>query len=282
MKAVEFNSGKLPNWCPGCGNFAIWNALKGAFAELEINGKDIVNVSGIGCSGKMLNYLKTYGFHTLHGRTMPIATGIKLANHKLTVLVNGGDGDGYGMGMGHFVHAIRRNLDITYIIHNNHIYGLTTGQASPTTDRGLKSKSTPHGVIDEPLNGLLISLSAGATFIARGYSGDMEHLKNLIKEGITHKGFAHIEVLQPCVTFGKTYSYEYYNSKVYKLTEEYDRSSYTEALKIIKEEDKLAIGVIYQTKKLTQEEMITQISESSLFEKGVNKKDITLIMDRMG
>lgn len=282
MKAVEFNSGKLPNWCPGCGNFAIWNAIKGAFAELEIDGKDIVNISGIGCSGKMLNYLKTYGFHTLHGRTMPIATGVKLTNHKLTVLVNGGDGDGYGMGMGHFVHAIRRNLDITYIIHNNHVYGLTTGQASPTTDRGVKSKSTPYGVIDEPLNGLLISLSAGATFIARGYSGDMEHLKNLIKEGITHKGFSHIEVLQPCVTFGKSYSYEYYDSKVYKLTEEYDRSSYTEALRIIQEEDKLAIGVIYQTKKITQEELLPQISDTSLFEKGINKKDIGPIMDRMG
>ncbi|MCA1927022.1 MAG: 2-oxoacid:ferredoxin oxidoreductase subunit beta [Calditerrivibrio sp.] len=282
MKAVEFNSGKLPNWCPGCGNFAIWNAIKGAFAELGINGKDIVNISGIGCSGKMLNYLRTYGFHTLHGRTMPVATGVKLANNRLTVLINGGDGDGYGMGMGHFVHAIRRNLDITYLVHNNHVYGLTTGQASPTTDRGLKSKSTPHGVIDEPLNGLLISLSAGATFVARGYSGDMEHLKNLIKEGINHKGFAHIEVLQPCVTFGKTYSYEYYDSKVYKLTEEYDRSNYADALRIIQEEDKLAIGVIYQTKKLTQEEMLPQISHTSLFEKGVNKRDITSIMDRMG
>lgn len=278
MKAVEFNSGKIPNWCPGCGNFAIWNAIKGALAELEINGKDIVNISGIGCSGKMLNYLRTYGFHTLHGRTMPVATGVKLTNHKLTVLVNGGDGDGYGMGMGHFIHAIRRNLDITYLVHNNHVYGLTTGQASPTTDKGLKSKSTPHGVIDEPLNGLLISLSAGATFIARGYSGDLEHLKQIIKEGINHRGFAHIEILQPCVTFGKSYGYEYYDEKVYKLSEEHDRSDFQSALKIIQENDKLALGVIYKIEKPTQEDQLPQLKAGTLIEQRVNLRDISPLM----
>lgn len=278
MKAVEFNSGKIPNWCPGCGNFAIWNAIKGALAELEINGKDIVNISGIGCSGKMLNYLRTYGFHTLHGRTMPVATGVKLTNHKLTVLVNGGDGDGYGMGMGHFIHAIRRNLDITYLIHNNHVYGLTTGQASPTTDKGLKSKSTPHGVIDEPLNGLLISLSAGATFIARGYSGDLEHLKQIIKDGIKHKGFAHIEILQPCITFGKSYGYEYYDERVYKLNEEHNRSDFQSAMKIIQENDKLALGVIYQIEKPTQEDQLPQLKAGTLIEQGVKLRDISPLM----
>jgi 2-oxoglutarate ferredoxin oxidoreductase subunit beta len=282
MKAIDFNSGKIPNWCPGCGNFAIWNAIKGALAELELNGKDVVNVSGIGCSGKMLNYLRTYGFHTLHGRTMPIATGIKLSNHKLTVLVNGGDGDGYGMGMGHFVHAIRRNLDITYLIHNNHIYGLTTGQASPTTDRGLKSKSTPYGVIDEPLNGLLMSLSAGATFIARGYSGDLEHLKEIIKQGILHKGFSHIEILQPCVTFGKTYSYEYYDERIYKLDESHNVSDYNSALNVIRQEDKIALGVIYKIEKPTQESQLPQLAKDTLVAEPVKVRDISLLMEKMG
>jgi len=150
------------------------------------------------------------------------------------------------MGMGHFVHAIRRNLDITYLIHNNHIYGLTTGQASPTTDKGLKSKSTPYGVIDEPLNGLLVSLSAGATFIARGYCGDLEHLKEIIKQGIIHKGFSHIEILQPCVTFGKTYSYEYYDERIYKLDENHNVMDYYSALNVIRQEDRIALGVIYK------------------------------------
>jgi len=278
MKAVEFNSGKMPNWCPGCGNFAIWNAIRGALAELEINGKDIVNISGIGCSGKMLNYLRTYGFHTLHGRTMPVATGVKLTNHKLTVLVNGGDGDGYGMGIGHFIHAIRRNIDITYLVHNNHVYGLTTGQASPTTDKGLKSKSTPHGVIDEPLNALFLSLSAGATFIARGYSGDLEHLKSIIKAGIMHNGFAHIEILQPCVTFGKSYGYEYYDERVYKLPEDYNPNDFNSALNIIQEKDRLALGVIYKLDKPTQEENIPQLKDATLIEQGVHKRDISNII----
>ncbi|MEF3254615.1 MAG: 2-oxoacid:ferredoxin oxidoreductase subunit beta [Deferribacterales bacterium] len=281
MKAMEFNSGKIPNWCPGCGNFAIWNAIKGAVAELEINGKDIVNVSGIGCSGKMLNYLRTYGFHTLHGRTMPVATGVKLANHKLTVIVNGGDGDGYGMGIGHLIHAIRRNLDITYLIHNNHVYGLTTGQASPTADKGLKTKSTPHGVIDEPLNGLLLALSAGATFIARGYSGELEFLKEIIKEGILHKGFSLIEILQPCVTFGKSYNYEYYDNKVYRLGSEHERSDYMSALNILMEQEKLATGVIYKIEKPTQESQLPQLQIGSLIEQGVQKRDITEILDKM-
>lgn len=275
MKAVEFNSGKIPNWCPGCGNFAIWNAIKGALAELDINGKDIVNISGIGCSGKMLNYLRTYGFHTLHGRTMPVATGVKLTNHKLTVIVNGGDGDGYGMGMGHFIHAIRRNLNITYLIHNNHVYGLTTGQASPTTDKGLKSKSTPHGVIDEPLNGLFVSLSAGATFIARGYSGDLEHLKSIIKAGIMHNGFAHIEILQPCVTFGKHYGYEYYDERVYRIADDHNPENFEEALKLIREKDKISLGIIYRIDRLTQEEQLPQIKDKTLIEQGVMKKDIS-------
>lgn len=274
MKAIEFNSGKLPVWCPGCGNFAIWNAIKGALADLEINGKDVVNISGIGCSGKMLNHLRTYGFHSLHGRTLPVATGVKLSNHKLTVIVNGGDGDGYGMGAGHFIHTIRRNPDITYLVHDNHIYGLTTGQASPTTGRGLKSKSTPHGVIDEPLNPVAVALNAGASFVARGYSGEVEHLRGLIKEGITYKGFAYIDILQPCVTFGKTYSYEYYDERIYKLDEKYDCSNFENAMKKAWEEDKIALGIIYKKDRAVYESLHTQLSKGTLTEISGELRDI--------
>lgn len=274
MKALEFNSGKIPVWCPGCGNFAIWNAIKMALADLSINGKDVVNVSGIGCSGKMLNHLKTYGFHTLHGRTLPVATGIKLANHKLTVLVNGGDGDGYGMGMGHFIHTIRRNIDITYLVHNNHIYGLTTGQASPTTDKNLKSKSTPHGVIDEPLNPLAVALNAGAAFVARGYSGEIEHLKELIKEGINFKGFSYIDILQPCVTFGKTYSYEYYDERIYKLDENYDSTNFDNAMKKILEKDKIPLGIFYKKEKDEYAKLHKQISDDILLNKSSKLRNI--------
>lgn len=275
MKAIEFNSGKIPVWCPGCGNFAIWNAIKGALADLNINGKDVVNISGIGCSGKMLNHLRTYGFHSLHGRTLPIAVGVKLSNHKLTVIVNGGDGDGYGMGAGHFVHTIRRNPDITYLVHDNHVYGLTTGQASPTTDKGLKSKSTPHGVIDEPLNPLAVALNAGATFVARGYSGEVEHLKDLIKAGINYKGFSYIDILQPCVTFGKTYSYEYYDEKIYKLDDSYDSSSFEEAMKKVWEKDKIALGIIYKKERTAYEELHTQLEKGVLTDTSGKLRDVS-------
>lgn len=275
MKAIEFNSGKIPVWCPGCGNFAIWNAIKGALADLNINGKDVVNISGIGCSGKMLNHLRTYGFHSLHGRTLPVATGVKLSNHKLTVIVNGGDGDGYGMGAGHFIHTIRRNPDITYLVHDNHVYGLTTGQASPTTDKGLKSKSTPHGVIDEPLNPLAAALNAGATFVARGYSGEVEHLKDLIKAGINYKGFSYIDILQPCITFGKTYSYEYYGEKNYKLDDSYDSSSFEEAMKKVWEKDKIALGVVYKKERTAYEALHPQLEKGLLIDTSGKLRDVS-------
>lgn len=275
MKAMDYNSGKTPVWCPGCGNFAIWNAIKGALAELGINGKDVVNISGIGCSGKMLNYLRTYGFHALHGRTLPVATGVKLSNHKLTVIVNGGDGDGYGMGVGHFIHAIRRNLDLTYLVHNNHVYGLTTGQASPTTDKGLKSKSTPYGVIDEPLNPLAVALNAGATFVARGYSGEVEHLKSLIIEGINYKGFAYIDILQPCVTFGKTYSYEYYDERIYKLDESYDFTSFDNAMEKIWEREKIALGIIYKKERDEYTSLHPQLKDDILLNSTGKLRDIS-------
>ncbi|BAI80282.1 2-oxoacid oxidoreductase, beta subunit [Deferribacter desulfuricans SSM1] len=279
MKAHELNTGKTPVWCPGCGNYAIWNALKGAIADLNLNPWEVVTVSGIGCSGKMVNHIRCYGFHSLHGRVLPVATGVKLANHKLTVIANGGDGDGYGMGMGHFVHAMRRNIDLTYIVHDNRTYGLTTGQASPTAKRGTVTKSTPEGVFEEPVNPIAFALSAGATFIARGYSGESEHLKELIKKAINHKGFALIDVLQPCVSFARDYSYDYYDSRIYFLDENYNSNNKESAFKLAFEKDKYALGIIYEDKsKPTYEEQHGVLKEKTLCEQGVKLKDISPLL----
>ncbi|MCX7771350.1 MAG: thiamine pyrophosphate-dependent enzyme, partial [Proteobacteria bacterium] len=214
-----YNTYQTPSWCPGCGNFGIWYALKNAFNELGFQNHDITMVFGIGCSGNLSNFLKVYGFHSIHGRTLPVASGIKFANHKLNVIATSGDGDGLGIGLGHFIHTCRRNIDITYIIHDNRVYGLTTGQTSPTSPKGFSSKSTPFGVIELPVNPLALAILSGATFVARGYSGEIDHLSSLIVQGIKHKGFSVIDVLQPCVTFNPSYSYPFYNPRVYKLEE---------------------------------------------------------------
>jgi 2-oxoglutarate ferredoxin oxidoreductase subunit beta len=187
MKPEDYNTGQTPVWCPGCGNFGILMAVRQALAELEMPKYDTVVVSGIGCSDKYHQYIDTYGFQSIHGRILPIAMGIRLANHKLKVIAIGGDGDGYGIGMCHFIHAMRRNLDVTYIVCNNQIYGLTTGQTSPTSEKGFETKSTPNGNIEMPVNPIALALSAGATFIARGFAGDVNHLKDLIKNGLQHK-----------------------------------------------------------------------------------------------
>jgi 2-oxoglutarate ferredoxin oxidoreductase subunit beta len=246
MKALDYNTGQKPVWCPGCGNFAIWNSIKKALADADIEPHKLVLVSGIGCSGKMINHVRAYGFHALHGRTLPVATGIKLAKPEMKVMVNGGDGDGYGMGVGHFVHAMRRNVDITYIVHDNRVYGLTTGQASPTNEIGVSSKSTPFGVVDEPLNPLALAVETGATYVARSFSGESEQLAELILGGLNHKGFALIDVFQPCVTFGGKFQYEYYQDKVYKM-EDHDPSDREAALKRTREHEKLPLGLFYKT-----------------------------------
>lgn len=208
-----------PNWCPGCGNFGILTALKGAMVELSLDPCKVAISTGIGCGSKLNHWIKCYGFEGLHGRPLPVATGIKLANPELTVVAVGGDGDGYGLGMGHFIHSMRRNLNITYIVQDNQIYGLTTGQASPTSEKGTKSKSTPFGAIELPVNPIELAFASGATYIARGYAGDLPHLTSLISGGLKHRGFALIDVFQPCVTFNKVNTYEFFNNRVYKLEE---------------------------------------------------------------
>ncbi len=232
LKMSDFKTDVFADWCPGCGDFGIMTALQMALAELGLEPHQVVIVSGIGCSGKEPHNVKAYGVHTLHGRTLPFATGIKIANPELVVIAIGGDGDGLGIGAGHFVNTGRRNLDLTYIIHNNGVYGLTKGQASPTLRLGLKTKALPKPNVNEAVNPIALALVSGYTFVARSYAYDVKHLKEIIKQGIQHKGLAFIDALQPCPTYNDINTKEWYagedrkdpktgkpTSRLYKLEE---------------------------------------------------------------
>ncbi len=271
----ELNSGHMPDWCAGCGDFGILIAIKNACVKLGIEPHNTVVASGIGCSGKLPHFIKTYGYEGLHGRVLPAATGIHLANTQLTVIAVGGDGDGYGIGMGHFMHAMRRNLDFTYVVHNNEIYGLTVGQTSPTTKKGVKTKSTPHGAIEKEVNPLMCSLAAGATFVARGFSGDIPHLTDLIAQGISHRGIAHIDVFQPCTTWRKDLSYEVYQKMIYKLDKEgHDPASYEAALKKAQEYERWPIGVFYKKEEPIYTDEIPFIKDKPLVKHDISNVNI--------
>jgi 2-oxoglutarate/2-oxoacid ferredoxin oxidoreductase subunit beta len=221
-----------PDWCPGCGDFGVLAAIQKALVELRIPNHNVVAISGIGCSSNLPGFINTYGMHTLHGRALAVATGLKLANHDLTVLVTGGDGDGFGIGGNHFLHTMRRNVDLLYIVMDNQIYGLTTGQTSPTSRIGMKTKSMPFGNIEAPVNPISLALAAGATFVARGFSGDQKHLTDLIKQGIEHKGFSFLDVFSPCVTYNHDNTYQWYRPRVKKLEDDpaYDATDWPAAM----------------------------------------------------
>ncbi len=268
----DFNTKDMVQWCPGCGNFALAAALKGALAELGKKPENTVICSGIGCSGKTPHYLYTYGFEGLHGRPVPVASAVKLANTNLTVIAEGGDGDGYGIGVQHFVHIMRRNYDLTYIVHNNQIYGLTTGQASPTSLLGMKTKTTPWGVIETPFNPILTAINGGATYVARGFTGDPVHLKELFKGAMEHKGFALVDVFQPCVTFNRYNTYEWFRERVYRLEDAKHNPKDKKAAVEKAEEDsrteykKVPIGLFYKEEKPTYEDLLPQIKGKPLVE----------------
>ncbi len=219
LKAKDFKGKVEPDWCPGCGDFGLLNSVQKALAELGKKPHEVLCVSGIGCSSNFPGYLNAYGMHTLHGRALAVATGAKLANHKLTVLVTGGDGDGYGIGGNHFVHTARRNVDLTYLVMNNQIYGLTTGQVSPSSLVGMKTKSTPFGNVERPVHPTAAAIVNGATFAARGFSGHGKHLVSIIKQAIEHKGFSHVDVFSPCVTFNHDNTYDFFRDRVKQLEE---------------------------------------------------------------
>ena len=238
-----------PDWCPGCGDFGVLKSLKMAAGRLGIAPKDLMIVSGIGCSSNLPGFIHSYGVHSLHGRAVAVAEGIKLGNHGLNVVVTGGDGDGYGIGIGHFIHAMRRNIDITYIVMNNQIYGLTTGQASPTTMKDMRTKSTPRGNAEMPINPIALALVSGATYVARGFSGEPEHMAQLIAGAIKHRGFSLIDVFSPCVTYNKVNTYPFFKQRVYKLEDEaaYESSNTAMALnRSFEWGDKIPIGVFYK------------------------------------
>lgn len=248
IEASMYKTEVKPTWCPGCGDYAVLRALQMAVASLKLDPSNILIVSGIGCSSNLPHFIRAFGFHGIHGRVIPVASGAKLANPELIVIGTGGDGDGYGIGCGHFIHAMRRNLDITYVVMNNQIYGLTTGQASPTSEMQMKTKSTPEGVIENPVNPIALALGAGATYIARGFSGDAKGLAEIMEQGIRHKGFSLVDVLSPCVTYNKYNTYDYFRQRVYNLQSEgHDTSDIRAAWsKAIEWGERIPIGIFYQ------------------------------------
>lgn len=249
-------------WCPGCGNFPILNIVKTALAELDIPPTEAVICSGIGQAAKTPHYLRVHYFNGLHGRALSPATAIKIANPKLTVIAESGDGDTYGEGGNHFLHTIRRNPDITSMVHNNMIYGLTKGQASPTSERGLKNPIQPDGVVLEPFNPLAVALSLDCTFVARVFSGDIPQAVAIVKQAIEHKGYALVDVFQPCVVFNKQNTFQWFKEHTYYLDETYDKTDKLSAMKLALETEKLALGVIYQrTGKPTYETLVREGDE---------------------
>jgi 2-oxoglutarate ferredoxin oxidoreductase subunit beta len=263
----DFRNNIKPNWCPGCGDFSIQAAIQRAAANVGLEPEQLGVVSGIGCSGRISGYINAYGFHGVHGRSLPIAQGLKMANRELTVLAAGGDGDGFAIGMGHTVHAIRRNIDITYIVMDNQIYGLTKGQTSPRSAEGFKTKSTPAGSIESALSPLEVALAAGATFVAQSFSSNLKQLTALIEAGMKHKGFSFINVFSPCVTFNKVNTYDWFKENIVDLEEtpDYDPSNRVMAMTKIMETNGLLTGLIYQnTNKTSYESLVPGFKEEAL------------------
>ena len=244
--AKDFQGDVRPDWCAGCGDYGVLSSLQNAYAKLGKGNHEHLTVSGIGCSSNLPGYIQTYGMHTLHGRSLAVATGAKLANHEMNVVVTGGDGDGYGIGGNHFIHTMRKNIDLLYIVMDNQIYGLTIGQASPTSLMDMKTKSTPFGNIEAPLNPIAMAIVTGATYVARGFSGNPRQLAELMYNGMQHKGFALIDVFSPCITFNRDNTTAFFKQRVQEL-EDHDPSNKAAALEqAVKWGDEIPIGLLYQ------------------------------------
>ncbi|MCG8499935.1 MAG: 2-oxoacid:ferredoxin oxidoreductase subunit beta [Firmicutes bacterium] len=265
MLNTRFEQSKETAWCPGCGNFGIMNALESVLNELELKPHEVVICSGIGQAAKMPQYINANGFNGLHGRALPPATGIKIANKNLKVIINSGEGDTYGEGGNHFIHTIRRNIDIAHFVHNNQIYGLTKGQASPTTDMRFVTEVQAGGVILEPLNPVALAITMGASFVARSFSGDRAHLKEMMKAAITHKGYALVDILQPCISFNKVNTFKFYKERVYHMKEDYDYANKAQAFeRSLEWGDRIPIGIFYRTEKPSYMEKIHHLSDGEI------------------
>ncbi len=269
----DFRNNVKPNWCPGCGDFSVQAAIQRAAANVGLEPENLAVISGIGCSGRISGYINSYGLHGIHGRSLPIAQGVKMANRDLTVIASGGDGDGFAIGMGHTIHSIRRNIDITYIVMDNQIYGLTKGQTSPRSAVGFKTKSTPEGSIEQAISPMEMALTAGATFVAQGFSTDLKELTALIEAGMKHKGFSLINVFSPCVTYNKVNTYDWFKENLTKLSsiENYDSSSREEAMQTLMKHKSLVTGLIYQnTEQPSYQELLTSYSQTPLSKADLN------------
>ncbi len=265
MAVLDVYTNKVEQtWCPGCGHYSVLRALKIALARLEIPNHKAAIVSGIGCSGRISGYTKAYGFHGIHGRSLPIAQGVKLANKDLTVIAAGGDGDGFAIGTGHSIHAIKRNIDVTYLLMNNQVYGLTKGHTSPLSDLNFVTKSTPLGQVENPLKPSLLALSAGGSFIAQGFSGNQEELIELIIKGILHKGFSLINIFSPCVTFNPNKSYAWFRENLVSLKEDHNPSDYKNAFSTFLETDGLFTGLLYESDQMDYQSRLSSVSDIPL------------------
>lgn len=242
----EYKSDEKPTWCPGCGDFGVLNAVYRALRVMNFDPHQVVAVSGIGCSSRIPYFISTYGFHGIHGRTMPIATGVHVARPDLKTLVFGGDGDAFAIGAGHFVHAMRRNLDITYVVMDNNIYGLTKGQTSPTSGAGFNTLTTPQGNPEQAFNPILMAIASGATFVGRGFSAEPQKLADLIVDGIKHPGFSFIDVYSPCPTFNKVNTFKTYKELVTPLPADHDPADSIQAMHYAKSENPLYLGVFHR------------------------------------
>lgn len=279
----SLSSASKVTWCPGCGNFGILSAFKAALVELGYEREQVVLVSGIGCHGKMSDYVNVNTFHGIHGRVLPVATGIKLANPELKVFGFSGDADCYDEGWDHFCHAVRRNVDVTLIVHDNMTLGLTTGQTTATSQTGFKSKSTPYGSAVPPLNPIAHALVSNGSFVARGFAGDPKHLQSLIVQAAKHRGFNYVDVFQPCVTFNYLNTYDWFRQRVYKLEEVgHDSSDRRKALERSFEwEDRIPIGVFYKDDRPTFRDSMTHVADISLVKLPAEGVDISHIIDGM-
>ncbi|NQU82298.1 MAG: 2-oxoacid ferredoxin oxidoreductase [Bacteroidetes bacterium] len=280
---TNFDFDQIPEtgWCPGCGNFSILKVLKEALDELNIDPQKLVISAGIGQAAKISQYINSHCFNGLHGRALPVATGIKASNPDLIVVAEGGDGDMYGEGGNHFMHAIRRNINIVNIVHNNMVYGLTLGQASPTSRKEFKTPLQLQGVSSEPFNPIAVAISLGASFVARAFSGDMNQMKEILKEAVRHKGYALVDIFHPCVSFNKINNFKWFKDNTYYLDEEYDSTNKIEALKKAFETDKFPLGVIYTNgkNKTFEENLIAYKNDKRpLYKREVDLKKIQKLL----
>lgn len=281
MVTLKDYAGQKPAWCPGCGNFGILSAFKKALVELEIEPHRFTIVSGIGQAGKFPHYLRCNTFNGLHGRTLPVATGIRLANHEMTVCAFAGDGDCYGEGGNHFLHAIRRNVNVKLFVHDNQVYGLTKGQASPTSLAGMKTKAQPFGVLSEELNPVALAVAMDCSFVARGFAAETDQLKDLMKEALNHRGFSLLDIFQPCVSFNRINTYDWYRERCYPIEADYDPTDRVAAFaRALEFGDRIPTGILYRNNRPVFEDMVPVIADTPLVRQAFELEKLENTMKR--